>query len=283
MVEHQFYKNVSEVVLESTKKAFEKLPPVNKLKLSRFELPINSIRRVLGETFYDMTNSEFDITKLVIDEASSFNLEALEKNNDQSTNITQMAAYIIQQFAILNNGDTTYTPEFMGTKFMKIAVTTPAGVKSNMLSLNDLARICSFNDSNQVIGLRYIIEITECSNALAQNDATYQKMKQANNGHAMQQLDEERAQLMNKLVEYNKSINKNLFDVIKDSVGLDDIKEVYDVQFIFDEIIHNGDPKASDAVRVQAVFDIHSSAALNVVALKNKFHVNHDIANEEEA
>lgn len=281
MVEHQFYKNVSEVVLESTKKAFEKLPPVNKLKLSRFELPINSIRRVLGETFYDMTNSEFDITKLVIDEASSFNLEALEKNNEQSTNITQMAAYIIQQFAILNNGDTTYTPEFMGTKFMKIAVTTPAGVKSNMLSLNDLARICSFNDSNQVIGLRYIIEITECSNALAQNDATYQKMKQANNGHAMQQLDEERAQLMNKLVEYNKSINKNLFDVIKDSVGLDDIKEVYDVQFIFDEVIHNGDPKASDAVRVQAVFDIHSSAALNVVALENKFHVNHDIANEE--
>ena len=281
MIEHQFYKKVSPVMLESTKKAFEKLPPVNKLRLNRFELAINSIRRVLGDTFYDMTNSDFDMMKLVIDESMSFNMEALEHNYEQCTNIAQMAANLIQQFAILNNGETTYTPGFMNTKLMKIAVTTPEGVKSNILSFNDIARICSFNDSNQVIGLRYIREITECGAAINQNDASYQKMLQANNTHALQKLDEERDQLTKKLIEYNKSIINNLFEIIKDSADIKEIKEVYDVMFIFDEIIHNGNPNDSDAIRVQAVFDMHDCAALNVVATENKFHVNHDIANEE--
>ncbi len=278
MIEHQFTKKISPVMLESTKKAFAKLPPVNKLKLNRFELAINSIRRVLGENFYDMTNSEFDLMKLVIDEQSSFNIEAIEVNQEQMSRIAQMAVYVLQQFAILNNGDTTYTPEFMGTKFMKIAVTTPAGVKENMLSLKDLAKICSFNESNQVVGIRYIREITECEYAFEENEKNYQTMKKVNNTHAMQKLDEERMQLMQKVVDYNKSIVKNFFDVIKESVGISDIKEVYDVLFIFDEIVHNGDPKAADAIRVQAVFGMHDSAAMNVVSIENKFHVNHDIA-----
>lgn len=280
MVEHQFMKKVSPVVLESTKKAFEKLPPVNKLRLSRFELAINSIRRVLGDNFYDMTNSDFDLTKLVIDEMSSFNMESLKSNAEQSTNIVQMAANLIQQFAILNNGETTFTSEFMKNKVVKIAVTTPDGVKSNILSFEDFARICSFNDSNQVIGIRYIREITECGNSITQNDQAYNKMKQSNNTHAMMKLDEEREKLTKKLYDYNQSIVKNLFDIIKDAVGISDIKDVYDVMFIFDEIIHNGDPKDSDAIHVQAVFDMHDCAALNVVSLENKFHVNHEIATE---
>ena len=282
MVEHQFYKKVSATMLESTKKAFASLPPVTKLRMDRYELPINSIRRVLGDKFYDMSNSEFDICKLVINDKVSFNLEALEYNYEQSTDITQMVAYLFQQFAILNNGETTFTPEFMGTKFLEVAVTTIEGVKKQMLSLNDLARVASFNDSNQIIGIRYIREITECSAKIDQNDQAYKKMVQTNNVHAIEKLNEERAQLINKLNEYNKSIIKNFFDIIKDVAGVDDIKAVYDVMFIFDESIPDDNTKSSEVIRVKAVFDLHDVAALNVIALENKFHTKHDIVNSEE-
>lgn len=282
MVEHQFYKTASATMLESTKKAFASLPPVTKLRMNRFELPINSIRRVLGDNFYDMSKSDFDICKLVINDKASFTFEALEHDYERATDITQMVAYLFQQFAILNAGESTFTPEFMGTKFLEVAVTTTSGVNKSMLSMNDLASVASFNDSNQIIGIRYIREITECSAKIQQNDMAYQKMVQSNNTHAIEKLNEEREQLVAKLNEYNNSIIKNFLEIIKKASGIEDTKEIYDVMFIFDESIPDNDPKSNSTVRVKAVFTLHDVAVLNVIALENKFHVKHDIVNSED-
>ena len=274
MVEHKFYKKVSPNVLEATAKAFSKLPPVTKLKMDRFELPINSIRRIYGEKFYDLTNTEFDLLNLVIDDSASFNEESLNTNNQQSTDISQMVAYLFQQFAIINR-DTTFTQEFMNSKILEVAVTSTKGVKKSLISMMDLASVASFNDSNQITGIRYIKEITECSSAIQRNDAQYEKMKQTNNIHAMGQLDEERAQLCEKLHTYNMSIVKNFLDIIMGLADADKITDVYDVIFTFDQTIKD-EKEDSESIRVKAMFVIHDVAAVNMIALENKFHVNHE-------
>ena len=79
MFEHTFYKNSTPVVKESIAKVFGELEPVSKMKPNRFELPITSVRRILGDNFWKMESSD-DILNLIVFEDGSFNVSALEVN-----------------------------------------------------------------------------------------------------------------------------------------------------------------------------------------------------------
>lgn len=277
MVEHAFYKKQTTTMDESVKKAFSNLPEVSKLKMDKFEIPFNSIRRVLGDSFYNLKDSKYEMLKLVINDKVSFDIDALSQSSDLMTDITQIVAYLFQQFAIMNKGSTTFTPEFMKEKCVDLAVTTSHGVKKVKLAFEDFAKVASFNDSNQIIGIRYISEITACTEALKKNDEAYKKMYQMQNTHAIQQLNEEHDTLINKLKDYNTSIIKNLFEIIEEQSGIDNIKDVYDVEFIFyTEISDESDPNSK--INTMTVFDLHDVASINVVVLENKFYINRDIA-----
>lgn len=276
MTEHKFYKTVSPKVLEAQEKAFSKLPAVSKMKLDKFELAINSIRRVHGSRFYDLKNTDIDFLDLYIDDGASFNMESLKSNTDQASNLTQVAASLIQQFFIMNEGEVTFTPEFMNKKQAQIAVTSVTkGVKKDLLSMMDFAPICAFNDSNQITGVRFMKEIMDLGTKIQDNDKQYEKMKQTNNVHAMQQLDEERRQLMSKMHEYTMSLVQNFLNIIKKFGDVDDVTDVYDVNFTFDENIKD-QVKKDEVIHARVMFDVHDVSAINVIALENKFHVNHD-------
>lgn len=276
MIEHKFYKTVSSKVLEAQERAFSKLPAVSKMKLDKFELPINSIRRVHGSRFYDLSKSDVDFLDLYIDDGASFNIESLKSNTDQASNMVQMAANLFQQFFIMNEGEVTFTPDFMNKKQVQVAITSVTkGVKKDIISMMDLSSIAAFNDSNQITGLRFMKEIMDLGTKIQTNDAQYEKMKQMNNMHAMQTLDEERKQLMTKMHDYTMSIVQNFLNIIKKLGDVEDVKDVYDVIFTFDETIKD-QVKKDETIRACVMFDIHDVSAVNVIALENKFHVSHD-------
>ena len=66
MIQHAFYKKASPVVKEATKKYFEGLEPVKTIGINRFEAPIQSIRRIMGENFYNLENSKDDLSIMKI-------------------------------------------------------------------------------------------------------------------------------------------------------------------------------------------------------------------------
>ena len=89
MIKHAFYKKASPVVKEATGIYFKGLEPSSKMVIDRFEAPIQTIRRIVGDNFYDLTNSKEDLINLTITDTASFNIESI-KNDVASNNFNLM-------------------------------------------------------------------------------------------------------------------------------------------------------------------------------------------------
>src|SRR5574344_1710539 len=89
MINHAFYKKASPVVKEAAEIYFKRLEPSSKMVIDRFEAPIQTIRRIVGDNFYDLTNSKEDLINLAITDSASFNIESI-KNDIASNNFNLM-------------------------------------------------------------------------------------------------------------------------------------------------------------------------------------------------
>ena len=100
MIKHAFYKKASPVIKESTEIYFKGLEPSSKMVIDRFEAPIQTIRRIVGDDFYDLTNSKEDLINLVITDSASFNIESI-KNDIASNNFNLMndiSLFVVSNF-----------------------------------------------------------------------------------------------------------------------------------------------------------------------------------------
>ena len=89
IIQHSFFKNASEVAAESIERVFGKLEPVSKMEPNRFELPITSIRRILGDKFYNLKNSETDTVRVIICDNGGFKDKDLKLNFDKGNELLQ--------------------------------------------------------------------------------------------------------------------------------------------------------------------------------------------------
>ena len=267
MVEHRFAKNMTLRMRENLQKAFKSLEPVSKMKPHRYELPITSIRRVLGDDFYKMESKD-DLLNLVIFDTGSFNIEEFKINVDKSSELVSYISTWFQGFVEANNFSTKFTPEFMSNKVGKVCITSPNGMKSIDICLDDIKSLSLYGDDGTIVGMKNVKEISSISAELQKNDAAYRQMQQTGNQEAIKTLDSQRNEYLSKLSQYQVEIIEEFFKLIKNWSGVEDVKEIFDV-LIFG--ISVADEKGETKINQTTVYDYHDGSAKVVQHLQKKF------------
>lgn len=276
MIEQMFAKKTSPRMKESIKRAFSKLEPVSKMKPNNYELPITSIRRILGDDFFMMEKTSDDVIRLFIFDNGGFNIEEFRNNVDKAGELTQYITTWFQGFLEANNFVGTFTPEFMDRKIAKVCITSPAGLVCKEICLNDIKSISMFGDDGVILGMKNIKEIGQISQELQKNDQAFEQMRSTGNMKAIEALNSQRQEYLTKLSKYQCEIIEEWLRLIKEWSGVEDVKSVFDVSIMFATKFTSDDGK--DAIAQTSLYTYHDGGAKTVSYFKRKFSVDEEVA-----
>lgn len=280
MIKHAFYKKASPVVKESTEIYFKGLEPSSKMVIDRFEAPIQTIRRIVGDDFYDLTNSKEDLINLVITDSASFNIESI-KNDIASNNFNLMndislfVVSIFDRFARMY-GNNIIGKEFEEVKF-KVAITSPTkGLICKELSIKDFAPLSTFDDSGNVTGFIGSNEIIELQSELTAADQAAKKLQSTGGtatNAAVETIAKKIQDLNEKLISKYMAIVETFFNLIKEWSKVEKTSDIFDVTFIFNLVIIDDSSNTGDRESIveMDICSLHDIAHKHLVALKTKF------------
>lgn len=269
MFEYTFYKNATPAVKESNEKVFGELEPVYKMKPNRFELPITSIRRILGDNFYRMEGTD-DILHLIIFEKGGFNKDDLSINVSKLGENVQFLNSIFQSFVEVNSNQ-PFTKEFMEKPKCKLCITTPTGLQSFEICLKDLSPICTFDNAgvvNGMINMKEIVDVSEQINKAQRDIASVQK---TGNAQAIEALQKTHSEYVERYKTLQLQVIEKWHEIIKGYIEDEDVKDVFDVSMIFSAQFTN--PKSNETIKATSILSYHDGASDNVNKLKKLFNV----------
>lgn len=271
MFEHSFTKERSDVVNESLEKVFGKLEPVSKMAPNRFELPITSIRRILGDKFYDMRNGNTDIIRLIVCDNGGFNIKDLKANFKKGNELIQFISMCYQGYIDLNNGTTNFSKDFMQKPNAKLCITSLAGLANYDVSIEDFLAPCStYDDNHNIMGMKNMLEISQVSAEINKIDEALNQMQSVGNNRAIETLNENRKELTDKMVNLQNEIIDSFFEVLMKFNNTDNVRDIYDVTVIFGNQYVDPEGKQPSIVG-NTVICYHDVASKNVTVLKQKF------------
>ena len=280
MIKHAFYKKASPVVKESAEIYFKGLEPSSKMVIDRFEAPIQTIRRIVGDNFYDLTNSKEDLINLVITDSASFNIESI-KNDIASNNFNLMndislfVVSIFDRFARMY-GNNIIGKEFEEVKF-KVAITSPTkGLICKELSIKDFAPLSTFDDSGNVTGFIGSNEIIELQSELTAADQAAKKLQNTGGtatNAAVETIAKKIQDLNEKLISKYMSIVETFFNLVKEWGKVEKTSDIFDVTFIFNLVIVDDSSNTGDRESIveMDICSLHDIAHKHLIALKTKF------------
>ena len=284
VIEHAFYKKASKVVKEATEKYFQTLGEVSKVELDRFEPPIQSIRRVVGSRFYDLTSGKEDLIRMRIYDGTSFDINSIKIDNengrfDTMNEIALFATAIFDKFTQMY-GNTIIGKDFEDVKF-KVAVTSPTkGMICKELSIKDFSPLSVFDSNGNVIGILGFQEIMKLNTDLMEASKAAEKIKRTGVGidNAARETLTQKINLLNtQLVQKYMEIVETFFNLIKLWGEVESVSEIYDVTFVFNIVIvdNNAEPKegeeALDKIVEMDILNLHDIAHSHLITLKTKF------------
>lgn len=280
MIKHAFYKKASPVVKESAEIYFKGLEPSSKMVIDRFEAPIQTIRRIVGDDFYDLTNSKEDLINLVITDSASFNIESI-KNDIASNNFNLMndislfVVSIFDRFARMY-GNNIIGKEFEEVKF-KVAITSPTkGLICKELSIKDFAPLSTFDDSGNVTGFIGSNEIIELQSELTAADQAAKKLQNTGGtatNAAVETIAKKIQDLNEKLISKYMAIVETFFNLVKEWGKVEKTSDIFDVTFIFNLVIVDDSSNTGDRESIveMDICSLHDIAHKHLIALKTKF------------
>ena len=280
MIKHAFYKKASPVIKESTEIYFKGLEPSSKMVIDRFEAPIQTIRRIVGDDFYDLTNSKEDLINLVITDSASFNIESI-KNDISSNNFNLMndislfVVSIFDRFARMY-GNNIIGKEFEEVKF-KVAITSPTkGLICKELSIKDFAPLSTFDDSGNVTGFIGSNEIIELQSELTAADQAAKKLQNTGGtatNAAVETIAKKIQDLNEKLISKYMAIVETFFNLVKEWGKVEKTSDIFDVTFIFNLVIVDDSSNTGDRESIveMDICSLHDIAHKHLIALKTKF------------
>ena len=280
MIKHAFYKKASPVVKESAEIYFKGLEPSSKMVIDRFEAPIQTIRRIVGDDFYDLTNSKEDLINLIITDSASFNIESI-KNDIASNNFNLMndislfVVSIFDRFARMY-GNNIIGKEFEEVKF-KVAITSPTkGLICKELSIKDFAPLSTFDDSGNVTGFIGSNEIIELQSELTAADQAAKKLQNTGGtatNAAVETIAKKIQDLNEKLISKYMAIVETFFNLVKEWGKVEKTSDIFDVTFIFNLVIVDDSSNTGDRESIveMDICSLHDIAHKHLIALKTKF------------
>ena len=280
MIKHAFYKKASPVVKESTEIYFKGLEPSSKMVIDRFEAPIQTIRRIVGDDFYDLTNSKEDLINLVITDSASFNIESI-KNDVASNNFNLMndislfVVSIFDRFARMY-GNNIIGKEFEEVKF-KVAITSPTkGLICKELSIKDFAPLSTFDDSGNVTGFIGSNEIIELQSELNAADQAAKKLQSTGGtatNAAVETITKKIQDLNEKLISKYMAIIETFFNLIKEWGEVEKTANIFNVTFIFNLVIvdDSSNEEEKGSIAEMDICSLHDISHKHLIVLKTKF------------
>lgn len=271
MFEHSFFKKSSDIVNESVEKVFGKLEPVSKMTPNRFELPITSIRRILGDRFYDLRNSDTDVVRVIISDNGGFNIKDLKMNYEKGNELLQFISMCYQGFIELNGNNVNFSKDFMEKPVAKLCVTSLAGLANYDVSIEDfLSAVSTYDDNHIITGMKNMIEIGQVSEEIRKTDEAIHQMQNVGNDRAIQTLQQNRNDFTEKLVKLQGEIIDSFFEILKKFNNTDNVQDIYDITVIFANKYEDPEGKEPPIVG-NTVLCYHDVASRNVTTLKRKF------------
>ena len=280
MIKHAFYKKASPVVKEATGIYFKGLEPSSKMVIDRFEAPIQTIRRILGDYFYDLSNSNEDLINLTITDSASFNIESI-KNDIASNNFNLMndislfVVSIFDRFARMY-GNNIIGKEFEEVKF-KVAITSPTkGLICKELSIKDFAPLSTFDDSGNVTGFIGGNEIIELQSELTDADNAAKKLQSTGGtatNAAVETITKKIQDLNEKLISKYMAIIETFFNLIKEWGEVEKTANIFNVTFIFNLVIvdDSSNEEEKGSIVEMDICSLHDISHKHLIALKTKF------------
>jgi hypothetical protein len=277
MIEHVFAKKHSERMAQNYERVFGKLEPVSKMKPNCYELPITSIRRIMGDKFYEMKDIQDDILRLVIFENGGFNIEEFKTNIDKCSEFISYISCWYQGFLEANDYKQDFSPEFLDRKVAKVAITSPDGIKFREISMNDIKSMSSYGENGVILGMKNIREIAQLSQELQKNEQALQQMQQTGNSQAMQAMISQRNEYMNKLSVFQIEVLEAWHALLKEWSGIEDVKTIFDVTIIFG--VATKSPDGKETIKQSTLYTYHDGGAKAVSIITKKFGL--DVAIDE--
>ena len=280
MIKHAFYKKASPVVKESAEIYFKGLEPSSKMVIDRFEAPIQTIRRIVGDNFYDLTNSKEDLINLVITDSASFNIESI-KNDIASNNFNLMNDISLFVVSIFDRFARMYGNNIIGKEFeevkCKVAITSPTkGLICKELSIKDFAPLSTFDDSGNVTGFIGSNEIIELQSELTAADQAAKKLQNTGGtatNAAVETIAKKIQDLNEKLISKYMAIVETFFNLVKEWGKVEKTSDIFDVTFIFNLVIVDDSSNTGDRESIveMDICSLHDIAHKHLIALKTKF------------
>lgn len=274
MIEHVFAKNSSEKMKEHMIKTFGDLEPISKMKPNRYELPLTSIRRILGDKFYEMKDTSDDLIRLVVYENGGFNIDEMKVNVDKASELVSFISLWYQGFMEANNYSTVFSPEFLDRKVAKVCVTSTKGLKTKEISMNDIKSISIYGDNGVILGMKNVKELSQISLELQKNEQAFKQMQTTGNQQGLQALNTQREEYLDKIAKLQAEIIEDFYKLIVDWSEFE-IDDIYDVSIMFG--INTPSENKESTISQLYLFTYHDGSAKTVINLKRKFGLDVDI------
>lgn len=272
MIQHSFIKNASDTVKESVTKAFGKLETVSKMEPNRFEQPLTSIRRILGDRFYESNNMSSDIIRLIIYDNGGFKKPDLKLNYEKGNEMLQFISMLFQGFIELNENSTDFTKEFVTKPCAKLCITSTEGLVSHDVGMEFLYPVSSLDDNQKIVAMKNMLEIAQVSGEIQKADEAIQQMQNIGNNATIDALQKTRIEYTEKLAQYQSEIIDSFFEILEKFNNTDNVEDIFDVSFVFGKKMVDPEGKEKPLVETFCI-SYHDVASANVEMLKSKFNV----------
>lgn len=263
MINHVFRKDDSPELKEVVARIFDNISPAKTLTPDRYENPIITLKRILGDNFHDLLTD--DILEIAIQDLGSFNIELIKNDFDQANVLVQYISFIFEGFLKMN-GAKPLTHDSI-TVPVKFAVTSETnGTEVLTLTLGELSPVAMFDDNNIPIGIYRYEEIVGLGNQIGEGQAALKKLGRDNSEQVMA-ISRKVNESFDKLAKIYHELSTNFFKIISDKSGLK-IEDIYDVTTIFSFEVEETPEKIHRHTTVLQYHDLRNS---NLYGIKAKF------------
>lgn len=279
IIDHAFYKKASPVIKGAVASYFESIGLPSKVNMDRYESPIQSIRRVVGDNFYDLEGKKEDIINMVISDEASFNIESIKADIDLGNFkvMNDVSSFVVSNFSQFSKmyGSTIIGKEFEDVKF-KVAITSSKGVVCKELTIKDFAPLSSFDADGNVVGFVSMSELSELNAELNDANNAAQKLRSTGgtvSNAAAETLTKKIEDLNDKLIKKYLNIVETFYNLLKTWGEVENVSDIWNVTFIYNIIVVDNESvdAANHSIVEMDILSLHDVAHRHLKTLKAKF------------
>ena len=275
LISHVFVKNVTEQQRKVTEKAFENLGEIDKITPNRFELPINTLRRIYGDRFWDLkgTSSKDDVLRIDVESEGSFDINKLSLNVETSLPLLNFLQSIFVNFVSCSpSANIPVDPNYTKSFHVKVALTSESGCVTEIATMDTFRECWRYDGSGNIIDLRDTDVIQNLGMKIQKNNEAIQRLQGTAAANSIVDLNKENKECLDQMLVIYKEICQKVLNVFKKLANVEDVKDLYNVSLSFSRELVDETGKIHSEHET-SILAYHSADLHDVMVLQNKFGI----------